>query len=172
MRPDVEQVRARMPVSGRRAWLVLAAAVLVAGCLSDQAMLERRCAARPEILRGLPAADQARLRRGEVAIGDTTQMVWLAQGEPTRVLSRLTAVQTNEVWSYSFPVQSNDIVYPSTSSWRPVPLANGRVAWVESPVLMSGEVMSECEYLRVEFAAQRVVALETPRRAGTPPPRL
>jgi len=152
----------RMSSANRWSLLALVAGLLTAGCLSDAQLFGRRNAARPEIMRELPLEDQARLRRGEIAVGDTTQMVWLAQGEPTRVRQRVTAGQTNMVWSYSFQMPNNGGVYPSMA-WRPVPLSNGRVGWMESPVWAGGADTHEVEYLRVEFANQRVVVVERPR---------
>lgn len=74
----------------------LLAASLLAGCDSIDSRIDRKSA----VFAALPAADQARLRQGNIAVGDTTDMVYIAIGEPSRRIEKRTEAGTQFIWIY------------------------------------------------------------------------
>ena len=76
--------------------LLLAVAVALAGCDT----IDQRIGRKSAVFGALPAAEQARLRQGTVAIGDTPDMVYIAIGEPSRRLEKRTAVSNRTIWIY------------------------------------------------------------------------
>jgi len=74
----------------------LLAAALLTGCDSIDSRINRKSA----VFTALPAADQARLRQGSIAVGDTPDMVYIAIGEPSRRIEKRTADGTQSVWIY------------------------------------------------------------------------
>ncbi len=76
--------------------LALGAVALLAGCNTT----EQRIRQKAEVFASLPAADQERLRKGEVAIGDSPDMVFIAIGNPTRRFDKRSAERQTMVWIY------------------------------------------------------------------------
>lgn len=79
----------------RKPPLVLAVLALAA-CSSPQRRIERNQA----LFNTFPPAAQEKIRKGEVAIGFTPDMVLVALGKPSRKFTRTTAEQQQEVWVY------------------------------------------------------------------------
>lgn len=78
------------------ALLALGAVALLAGCNTT----EQRIRQKSEVFTSLPAADQERLRKGEVSIGDTPDMVFIAIGEPDRRIEKRSAENRKVIWIY------------------------------------------------------------------------
>ena len=78
--------------------IVLLAVALLAltGCSTISSRIDQKS----EVFASLPADDQARLRRGEVAVGDTSDMVYIALGEPTRRRETITTDSARTEWIY------------------------------------------------------------------------
>lgn len=76
--------------------LLVVAASALTGCSTISSRIDQRS----EVFAALPADDQARLRRGEVAVGDSSDMVYIALGEPTRRRAITTAGATRAEWIY------------------------------------------------------------------------
>jgi hypothetical protein len=74
--------------------------LLVAGALAGCNTTESRIRQKNEVFASLPLADQTRLRRGEVAVGDTGDMVFIALGAPTRHRTHSTAEGSRTEWIY------------------------------------------------------------------------
>lgn len=70
---------------------------LAAGCST----FEKRAGEKSAVFDALAPEAQDKLRRGVVEIGNTTDMVYIALGEPDSRLERTTAEGTEEVWIYS-----------------------------------------------------------------------
>lgn len=75
----------------------LCTVLFVAGCQSTP---EKRIAKNQETFAAMPADAQAKIRRGEVAVGFTEEQVRLAKGDPDRVGRRTTAGGESVVWTY------------------------------------------------------------------------
>ena len=77
--------------------LLLASLIsLFAGCSTPEARIRRN----PQYFSQLQAADQELIRKGQVAVGFTAEMVRLALGEPDRLTTRQAENGTSEVWHY------------------------------------------------------------------------
>ena len=143
---------------------------LVAGCATDEERSRSEFAARMARYPAIPADDHDRLQRGEVRPGDTREVVWVARGEPSRKSNRVVAGQTNEVWSYVQTLRTMDPAARGYATWQPVVLPGGRMMWTRDPAWFPGERVRDVEILRVEFATNRVVAVEAPRPSSPPQP--
>ena len=129
--------------------LPLALCALLAACASTP---ESRIAQNPELFDSLGVAEQAQIRAGRVQPGFTPDMVRLALGAPTRVLTRATPDATVLVWLYyapdAVPVRSRVLfdapVHSSAAS-----------AWVTIPQ------PDPLPRVRVEFRDGIVSAVET-----------
>ena len=75
--------------------LVLAALAL-AGCNTIDQRIDRKSA----VFGALPAVEQARLREGKIAVGDTQDMVYIAMGDPNRRIEKRTAAGIQTAWIY------------------------------------------------------------------------
>ena len=76
--------------------LLVVAASALTGCSTISSRIDQRS----EVFAALPADDQARLRRGEVAVGDSSDMVYIALGEPTRRRETITPDSARTEWIY------------------------------------------------------------------------
>ena len=81
---------------GRAVFAVLCA-VFLAACATPAARIKKNQA----LFDALPAAEQALIREGKVAIGFTPDMVRLAVGEPDQRWIRTDAQGKSEIWSYT-----------------------------------------------------------------------
>ncbi len=86
----------------RLAPFFLLAALVLAGCNTVSSRIRQKEA----VFASLPATEQARLRKGEVAIGDTPDMVYIALGAPDRHVERTTADASGAEWIYDQYVRS------------------------------------------------------------------
>lgn len=138
-----------------RTLAALAVLVLAAGCVSTP---ERRIAKHPELFAGFAPGVQAQIRRGEIDIGFTPDMVRLALGTPSRVVVRKTAAGTVDVWLYT-ALRYGTLV-------RPVPTGytyRGRDGRIHHDYAMDAmDVGRSEEYvvLRIEFEDGKVRAIE------------
>lgn len=73
-----------------------AAALLLAGCNSFQS----RARERSETFDQLPPAEQQRLQRGAISVGDNQDMVYIALGHPDERREITTADGTQSLWVY------------------------------------------------------------------------
>ncbi len=138
--------------------LALACAILLAGCLTQQQLIERRIGQKAEFFATLPAESQQRLRAGKLASGDTRDAAWIVYGRPDRVFQKATAAATNEVWSYVTQEFTNADEYRPL--YHPVRTSRGwclgyDTLWSPAPGLETHE------YLRIEFAGDRILSILT-----------
>jgi outer membrane protein assembly factor BamE (lipoprotein component of BamABCDE complex) len=140
-------------------WL-LVVGVAVAGCVSTPA---RRIEREPALFASFPTDVQAKVRRGEVAVGFTRDMVRLALGAPHRVNTRLTEQGAAEVWVYT--------TLRHVSRYEPVHAGtgyrgrSGRLYRACDLTWMDMSYPVEIPAMRVEFEGGKVKAIE---RAESP----
>lgn len=105
-----------MKTSAYPAVAALAAGLIVAGCLTEQQLIERRIQQKPDSFSALTADAQQRVRTGRIDIGDPADAVWLAFGPPDRTYQRAFTTFTNEVWSYVWeldaPPEPRPVMHP------------------------------------------------------------
>jgi hypothetical protein len=136
-----------MHLRSRVAWAALSAGLLLAGCLTNQQLIENRIRQKAAAFGALPAEAQQRVREGRVDVGDPADAAWLAFGPPDRTYSRAFAGFTNEVWSYVWELDASPAPQPALH-----PLA------IHTPPPPPFRKIDE--YRRVEVRDGRVVAVD------------
>lgn len=140
---------------------VVAAAVVVvlaaAGCNSTAA----RIRANPALFDSLDAVTQRAIRRGEVRLGFTPEMVQLALGQPTLTAGGMAGTEEDSTWIYrDFSRNENDYVIAGHRR-RVVfdPVRRGNVIIVE-PADPRTDRHRTPSSLHIGFRDGRVIALE------------
>ena len=82
-------------------FLLLAATALAALGITGCSTPESRIRNNPEAFARLTPAQQALIRKGQIAIGFDQEMVQLARGEPDHIRTRTEASGGSEIWSYT-----------------------------------------------------------------------
>jgi hypothetical protein len=137
--------------------LLLVALLGLAGCNTTSSRIKQK----PEVFASLPPADQERLRKGSVAIGDTPDMVFIAIGAPTRRIERTSAGTRKMEWVYRRYEET--YTGKAFAGYRRVvgfdPRTGRRVVYSEPCYadVYRGETE---EYLRISFDSGRVSAIE------------
>lgn len=129
-----------------------------AGCVSTPA---RRIAKEPDVFAAFPADVQERVRKGEVDVGFTRDMVRLALGAPSRVVTRRAAGGEIEIWLYT-SVRYRTETYPVHSSYW-YRGRNGRLYHAYDPGFVDVDTREEYPAMRVEFEGGKVRATERTR---------
>jgi hypothetical protein len=80
--------------------ITFCAALSLAAFLAACSTTASRIRQNPELFARLTPEQQEMIRRGDVAVGFTAEMVRLALGEPDRYGTRTDADGTSEVWTY------------------------------------------------------------------------
>lgn len=135
-----------------RLLLALFAVLLLAGCASRP---DERIRQSSQTFSQLPPDVQQRIRAGQIDLGYTEEMVWMALGEPARRVERVDLDGRTQVWVYS-RTQSQ----PRFSFG--IGMGNyGRHSAVGTSVGVStGGGYYEDEAMRVEFLHGRVVRVD------------
>ena len=128
--------------------------LLTVGCSTVDSRIKEHA----DFFSTLPTDQQARLQAGQIAIGDTKDMVYIALGEPDTILTRTDQTGTVfDIWSYS------GVFYTRDTRWHtPSPFRHRR--YKGHDVFYSGpeyvDVQHEYERLRIEFDAGKVKAFD------------
>jgi outer membrane protein assembly factor BamE (lipoprotein component of BamABCDE complex) len=95
--------------------LFLGLIVAVSGCCNVCETPGMRIQASSELFSSFPEEAQCRLAQGEVRVGDTAQMVYIALGEPCEVrTSESGAVQ----WVYGQPTYISEVIDPPPRQYQ------------------------------------------------------
>ena len=78
----------------------MALGMLLAGCMSEQELRDKRIAENQTLFMQLDPAARSRAQFAQIAIGDTQTAVWFAYGEPDKKTSSVSAAGTVEIWDY------------------------------------------------------------------------
>ncbi len=138
-------------------FLLLGALLALAGCNTTASRIQQKS----EVFASLPPADQERLRKGDVAIGDTPDMVFIAIGAPDRRIERTSAGAMRMEWIYRRYYERYE--GPEFAGYRrrvAFDSRTGRRFVYSEPVyadLYRGEIE---EYLRIGFDNGRVSAID------------
>jgi len=144
------------------ALILLLSALLLAGCLTQQQLIEKRIRAKQSFFDSLAPENQERLRLGKVHTGDSVDAAWIVYGEPDRKFTRVTGTATNEIWSYSsFDFDRFDRARPI---YHPVMSSNGRTIWQRDYIWTSETQYQVYEYMRIEFENSRIKVYEAEQR--------
>lgn len=140
---------------------LLAVLLLLAGsaCVTQQELMARRIQSKYDMFQRLDPATQQRLRQGQVAVGDTAEMAWIALGPPRRTSQRLTAAGTSEVWVYT-TTDTRFVTVAAASNSVHHDHRDGRRCSCE-PVLVETTETTEYDTQRIELMNNTVFAVET-----------
>jgi outer membrane protein assembly factor BamE (lipoprotein component of BamABCDE complex) len=140
-----------------RPLLLLLVASLLAGCST----FESRAKERPGVLSSLDGSTQNRLKEGNIAVGDTADMVYIALGEPDSKSTRTDASGTQTTWVYS--TRWDEYQGTVVRGYRRVVLydrASKRYFITYEPVRTDVYAEREEERLRIDFKDAKVTAIE------------
>ncbi len=139
-------------------FLAIPILALLTGCASPEARIKKN----PELFNSFPPDVQERVRKGDIDIGYTKDMVTIALGEPNRVYSRQTESGLVEVWSYTdFYTKSDRQRVDVRSRVRD---SSGSYRTVSDWVWVDVDQRTEFEHLRVELRDEKVIAIERLQR--------
>lgn len=138
------------------------ALALLAGCLSQSQLIDKRIGEKTGFFAALPPEKQHEIRLGVLSAGDPVDAAWIIYGNPDRKFKKVTGTTTNEVWSYL----SSDVSYVDSARpvYRPVRSSNGRLIWQRDYIWSTDTYHNPYEYLRIEFQDGRVLSLEAEDR--------
>mgnify|MGYP006294301461 CR=1 FL=1 len=135
-------------------WLIVSAALFLAGCATPQARIQRN----QQMYASFPPEVKRTVREGKIELGYTRDMVYIALGSPDRRYERVTDAGTVEVWAYTDTELTHARVH--RAGWWP-----WWGPWYgPDPYYGSVAVPREYEELRVEFRDARVTAIERAQR--------
>lgn len=133
-------------------------AILMIGGLTGCETPQQRQDQHAEMLSGLPAETQDKIKAGVVEPGFTEDMVYVALGKPDRTYTRRTHAGISEVWSY---VDVERRTKRQKVSSRPLAMENrSHRASQAATVWAEVEEGREFEKLRIEFDGDVVRAVE------------
>ena len=141
-----------------RTGIVTAVAMLLLMIATGCATPESRIKKHPEMFSAFPPEVQERVRLGEIRVGDTSDMVYIALGHPDRVYTRQTSHAALEVWAFTEHNYRHD--------YRPVRArvahhdSDGRLRHGYQTDWVRVEWTEEYEALRVEFLDGGATAIE------------
>jgi len=138
--------------------LLLLAVFLLAGCATPGWRIKRN----PDVFNTFPPDVQEKVRQGLVEVGYTRDMVFIALGKPRYVYDRVTSDARSETWAYTGMRYARRFVPVDASYWYYDRDGQVRIAHGWSFVDLGYH--SEFESLRVEFADDKVNAIESLRR--------
>ena len=141
--------------------LLAIAALALAGCNT----FESRAREKSQLFQSLPADTQQRLQRGQLGIGDSQDMVYIALGYPDEVREVTTPQGVQTLWIYRTYWQQ----YEGTEwvGWRRmvVPVRGGRgYAVIHEPVTTDVYSTHADEVIRVTFDRGVVASVDQQRR--------
>ena len=141
-----------------RSCLAVLSLLAAAGCATPESRIKDN----PEIFNNFPPEVQSKVRTGQIGIGYTKDMVFIALGKPDREYTRTTAEGTSEVWSFTDTYTSTER-QRITADFRIVD-PQGGFRTTRDTVWADVNVPHEYEKLRIEFRNDEVTAIERMNR--------
>lgn len=138
-----------------RAAFITLAAIMIAACASTPESRIKRNQAQFD---AFPAETQAKIKKGEIALGFTQEMVLMAKDKPDRKYTRTTAKGESEVWSYTRNYTTTDRQRIETRIHAPD--AGGKWRNYNDWVWVDVQRLHEYEQFRIEFEDGKVSAFE------------
>jgi hypothetical protein len=141
-----------------RSCLAVLTVIAVAGCATPESRIKEK----PEVFNSFPPEVQSKVRTGQVDVGYTKDMVYIALGKPDREYTRTTAAGTLEVWSFTATYNTTER-QRITGDFRIVD-PQGGFRTTHDTVWADVNVSHEYERLRLEFKDDTVTAIERVNR--------
>lgn len=128
---------------------------LLVACATPESRIKKH----QDVFDTFPPDVQERVRDGKIDVGDTKDMVFIALGNPDREYTRRTASGIMTVWSYTdhYSQTRRELV---DGQFRVRDSRSGQIYSVRDSVWVDVPTYHEYDRLRVEFDADRVVAIE------------
>ena len=141
-----------------RSSLAVLSLLAAAGCATPESRIKER----QDAYNNFPPEIQSKVRTGQVNIGYTKDMVYIALGKPDRTYTRTTAAGTLEVWAYtdSYTTVERQRI---TGDFRVVD-PQGGFRTTHDTVWADVNVPHEYDKLRIEFQNDVVSAIENVNR--------
>ncbi len=134
---------------------LLLAIVFLAGCSTTSSRIHKHAA----LFDSLPPEQQVQIRAGEVAVGFTEPMVFMALGHPSRQYTRVTAAGDSVIWSYVGYQTKTERQRVQGGLFR-VKASDGKYYTVRDDAWIDVDTRIEYEMTRIEFVEGRVTAVE------------
>lgn len=131
--------------------------LMLSGCASP----ESRIRSHPEVFASFPADVQEKVKQGQIEVGYSKEMVFMALGFPQRKYTRVTTTGQNEIWSYTDTRYSSSYQPVSNDYWYRD--SDGRLHRMTDWTWVDVGRTTEYERLRVEFESDKVKAIENLR---------
>ncbi|MBS0633585.1 MAG: hypothetical protein JSS11_16870 [Verrucomicrobia bacterium] len=144
--------------------LLLLSAVLALAALSGCDTFESRAKKKPEVLAALDPAAREKLRRGIIEIGNTTDMVYLALGQPDDEYETTSARGKEKTWIFN-SYQQDYAGTVQTGYHRMLvydPATKGYIVYFE-PVYNNVYTERIEERIRITFQDGKVTVIEQPK---------
>jgi len=132
--------------------------LLVVGCASPAPRIRRHA----ELFASFPPEVQENIRQGQIDVGYTKPMVYMALGCPHRIYDRCVQGTNVEIWAYTSIRYATDLRPIGSGYWCRD--AHGRWRWFRDSYWLDFGQPTEYEVLRVEFNGDTVGAIERLRR--------
>lgn len=141
-----------------RSYLAAISLVAIAGCATPESRIKEK----PEAFNSFPPEVQSKIRTGQVDIGYSKDMVYIALGKPDREYTRTTTEGTYEVWSYTdrYTTTKRQRI---TGDFR-IADPQGGFRTTHDTVWADVDMAHEYEKLRIEFRDEVVSAIERVNR--------
>ena len=141
-----------------RSCLAVLSLIALAGCATPESRIKEK----PEVFNSFPPEVQSKVRTGQVDIGYTKDMVYIALGKPDREYTRTTAAGSFVVWSYTDRYTTTER-QRITGDFRIVD-PQGGFRTTRDTIWADVDVPHEYEKLRLEFKDDAVSAIERVNR--------
>jgi hypothetical protein len=140
--------------------LLLAALLALAGCST----FESRVKQKPDLYATLDTTTRTRLQAGQIGIGDTEDMVYLARSQPDEKHLTTTAAGQTTTWVYNRYWQEyrGDTRAGFQPRTRRDPVTGATSTYLE-PVIRPVYADRVQAIMRITFDAGKVVAIEQPK---------
>lgn len=142
--------------------LVAILALTLAGCNTINSRIREKSA----VYSSLDPETQQQIRRGQIGVGYTPDMVYMALGEPTRNVNRVTADGTETTWIYkSFYEEYAGSTLTGYHRYVVADRLSGRYTVYTEPVYTDMYRQRSQEYLRLSFKNGKVTSIEQTKDA-------
>jgi hypothetical protein len=136
-------------------WCAVVLVLLVSsGCMTRDARIQQNFA----LFCTYPPATQQKIRSGQVDMGFTREMVYMALGPADRIAARQTVGAASEVWIYTTQNYRQNMQPVRNTHWYQT--RDGKWRMVEDWDWVDAGWYEERDRMRVEFYGNQVGALE------------
>jgi len=141
-----------------RSCLAVLSVLAIAGCATPESRIKEK----PEVFNSFPPDVQSKIRTGQVDIGYSKDMVYIALGKPDLKYTRTTADGSREIWSYTAGYTTTERQW-ITGDFQIID-PQGGFQTTHDTVWADVDVSHEYEKLRIEFKDDTVTAIERVHR--------